>query len=163
MLAAALDGFGAARDRFLAASTIRNALAVKVFVPLTEALWWTVTVDDGFEARVANLGAFRQARNADTDGKTVRGLRWVRNRCGHQRALAADYGGGISYPRSLPKAFPAWTFRWRPVAELPSPPSSVNDKALEAEYVQHLAGQPAAETLDAAARWFEAERQRQGF
>ncbi|MBT2207029.1 hypothetical protein [Actinomadura sp. NEAU-AAG7] len=163
MLVTALVGFAAARDRFLAAAGVRDASAAEVFVPLTEALWWTVSVDDGFEAKAANLGAFRQARDTDPDGKVLRGLRWVRDRCGHQRALAADYGGGRSYPRAYPFSYLPWTFRWRPVAELPRPHPKFDNPTLEAEYVRHLVGKPAADTVKAASAWFDAERQRQSF
>ena len=45
MLQAALKGFAGAQDRFNADSAARVG-AEDVFVPLLEALWWTVTVDD---------------------------------------------------------------------------------------------------------------------
>jgi len=82
MLRAALKGFGSARQRFLAQAT-PGAAPEDVFVSLSEALWWTVSADDGFEhlARIdpgyrPNLGDYRQAR--DTKISTV----WCYVACG---------------------------------------------------------------------------------
>lgn len=162
MLKVALEGFNAARGRFLAALAVPSASAEQVFVPLTEALWWTVSVDEGFEEGASNLGTFRSTRNSDADGRVLLGLRYVRDRCSHQRALAAEPGGGLSFPISFPMKFRPWTFRWRPVTELPPPNPKFNNPKLEAQYTAHLVGESAADSLDAAARWFETMRQQYG-
>lgn len=95
MLGAALKGFEGARQRFLAQAT-PGVAPESVFVPLSEVLWWIVSADDGFEdlARIdagyrPNVGDYRQSRGKDQDGRVLRGLRYARDRCGHQRALVA--------------------------------------------------------------------------
>ena len=72
MLKAALNGFANALERLRAAS----ATAEEMFISLSEALWWAVSVDDGFEDLARNdqsyrpnLGDYRAARNNDNEGQ----------------------------------------------------------------------------------------------
>lgn len=161
MLQVALKGLAAAHDRFNAKSTA-GVGAEEVFVPLLEALWWTVSVDDGFESLAANShgyrpnrGDYRNSRDSDADGQVLRALRYARDRCGHQRALVA----GVKLP-TLPMTLPAVlgpVFCWRPSADLPAPDPRFNSPALQGEYDRLLAGRPAAAALGSARRWFDQE------
>jgi len=166
MLQAALKGFGSARQRFLAQAT-PSAAPEDVFVPLSEALWWTVSADDGFEylARTdpsyrPNLGDYRQARDKHQYGQLLRGLRYARDRCGHQRALVA-VETGLTFPIAFPVAFGEF-FRWRRSDQLPLPDPNFQSAALQPDYNSLLAGRPAAQTIEAAAKWFEQEQSRAG-
>jgi len=162
MLHAALSGFDGARQRLLAASQ-PGAAPPHVFAPLTETLWWTVSADDSFEeltdTRVITYwrsrADYRQARNADESGRVLAGLRYARDRCGHQLALIA-LEDGLRLPFALPNAT-GQAFRWRPSAQLPQPRS--NSRRAQAErmrpgYDTWLAGRPAAMTVESAANWF---------
>jgi hypothetical protein len=166
MLRAALNGFDGARERCHDAITAR-ASAEHVFVPLSEALWWIVIVDDGFEALAgANQGYrptsadYRAARDAHPDGKALRALRYARDRCGHQRALVVAVRL-LTLPFSLPATLGP-TFRWRPSGDLPPPDPRFHNPALQSEYDRILAGQQAEVALSAAASWFVQERNRAG-
>ncbi len=166
MLQAALKGFTGARDRFNEMSATSTG-AEEIFIPLSEALWWTVTVDDGFESLAANsygyrpnVGDYRTARDSDPDGGVLRALRYARNRCGHQRALVAT----VRLP-TIPMTIPAFlgpVFCWRPSADLPPPDPQFNNETLRREYDRLLAGQPAAAALGSTERWFQQERVRAG-
>jgi hypothetical protein len=166
MLRAALKGFRTARQRFLAQAA-PGAAPEDVFVPLSEALWWTVSADDGFEhlARTdpgyrPNLGDYRQARDKDQHGLVLRGLRYARDRCGHQRALVA-VETGLTFPIAFPVAFGEF-FRWRRSDQLPPPDPKFQSAALQPAYDSLLAGRPASQTLETAAKWFEQEQSRAG-
>jgi hypothetical protein len=61
---------------------------------LAEALWWAVSVGDGFKGLAAlqrfgwpNNGAYRNDRDNDPDGRVLEGVRYARDRCGHQLAI----------------------------------------------------------------------------
>lgn len=161
MLRAALAGFDGARDRFQAAA-VPGALPELVFAPLAEALWWAVSVDDGFKELAAtqalgwpNKGAYQVARDKDPDGRVLEGVRYARDRCGHQLALAAleDH---LRPPFSLPNVLgPA--FRWRPSDQLPQPAGKnelANANKKRPRYDTWLAKRPASMAVESAAKWF---------
>jgi hypothetical protein len=162
MLAAALRGFETAKQRFVTAST-QPVPPEEVFVPLVEALWWTVSVDDGFEELAKklngyrpNLGVYKNARDTDRSGQVLRGLRYIRDRCGHQRALAFEWRGP-SVVSTLPMPLAA-VLCWHQLQELPPPDPKYARPELQAEYQAHLAGRPAVGALQDAAHWFAQER-----
>lgn len=166
MLRAALNGFDAARERF-AATSVANAPPEDAFVPLTETLWWTVTVDDGFADLAGsgsgyrpNLGDYKNARSKDPSGRVFLALRYARDRCGHQRALVA-VEDELRFPFIiLDVSVLGPFFRWRPSAQLPPAPPKFPSAKLQPEYDNCLAGHPVSQALDAAAKWFAQERQR---
>ena len=166
VLRAALKGLDAATSRF-------NGLVAQgtgpeeVFIPLSETFWWTVTVDDGFEGLAAsgddyrpNLGDYRFARENNPNGRFLGALRYARDRCGYQRALAT--GGRLATPPlSVPFSLDP-VICWRPTVDLPpSDPRFANAK-LQGEYDRLLSGRPASEALGSTARWFAQERTRAG-
>jgi hypothetical protein len=164
MLGAALTGFGKARERFVAQAA-PGAAPQDVYVPLAEALWWAVTVDVGFEELSGsgkryrpNLANYQQARDGNQAGRALLGLRYARDRCGHQRALAA-VEDGLSLPTTFPNAL-GERFRWRRSSELPPPDPKFPSVKLQPYYDNILAGKPASMTLAWAAEWFSQERQR---
>lgn len=62
-----------------------NVDALSLLVPLAEALWWAISLDEEYDGLEVN---YRATRNADETGRLLLGLRYARNRCGHQRALS---------------------------------------------------------------------------
>jgi hypothetical protein len=166
MLTLALKGFDSARDRTRAAI---DALArpEDVFVPLSEALWWTVTVDDGFgdlaqhkHGYYLDRADYKKARNGDPSGQVLQALTYARNRCGHQRALVvAGSPAGVSGPVSRPLTA---MLCWRPSGALPPPDPKHKNEALRKEYDRLLAGRPARAAVESASRWFAQERSRAG-
>lgn len=166
MLRAALRGFESARQRFLSEAT-PGAAPEDVFIPLSEALWWAVTADDGFDdlARTgkghrSNPGEYRTARSKDPHGRVLNGLRYARDRCGHQRALVA-----MEQDLTLPFAPPVTLgkfFRWRRSDQLPPADQKFRSKNLQPEYDRLLAGRLASESLESAAKWFAVEHANAG-
>jgi hypothetical protein len=166
MLRAALMGFESAQQRFRTKATPGTA-PEEVFVPLTEALWWAVSADDGFEdlARRGcgyrpNVGNYREARGKDQFGRVLPGLRYARDRCGHQRALVA-----VEDELRLPFALPAVLgefFRWRSSDQLPPADPKFRSEGLRPDYDDLLAGRPASEALESAAKWFAQEKDSAG-
>jgi hypothetical protein len=161
MLRAALAGFDGARDRFHVAA-VPGARPELVFVPLAEALWWAVSVDDGFKELAerqglgwANKGAYRNDRDNDPDGRVLEGVRYARDRCGHQLALAA-LEGELTLPFHLPNTLgPA--FRWRPSDQFPQPTDKnafANAEKKRPCYDTWLAKRPASMAVESAAKWF---------
>lgn len=132
-----------------------------VFVPLAEALWWMVSLDDAFEELAsegvgwADRGAYRDARDKDASGRVLLGVRYARDRCGHQLAMAA-LEDGLTPPLQLPNTSGAF-FRWRPSGQLPQPADGRRRQQAERirqHYDRWLAGRPAQMTLDDVARRF---------
>jgi hypothetical protein len=166
MLQTALKGFADAHDR-LNAVLGPSADVQEIFIPLLETLWWTVTVDDGFESLASNgqsnrsnLGDYRNARGSDPDGQVLRAVRYARDRCGHQRALVT----GVKLP-TIPLTTPfvlGPVICSRPSVDLPSPDPKVKSSTLQNEYDRLLSGRPAAATLGSIRRWFEQESIRAG-
>jgi hypothetical protein len=159
-------GFDGASGRFLAAAT-PGASSDDVFVPLTEALWWAVSVDDGFEDLAANTGGYRpnlgdykNARGNDPSGRVLLALRYARDRCGHQRALVVAENG-LRVPFTLPAVVGEY-FRWRPSGQLPPAPAQFQSGRLLPAFDSLLAGQPAERALGSAATWFAQEEGRAG-
>jgi hypothetical protein len=166
MLRAALAGFEAARQRFLNLAA-PGAAPQDVFVPLSEALWWAVSADDGFEDLARNgcgyrpnVGNYRDARRKDQFGPVLCGLRYARDRCGHQRALVA-VEDGLRLPFTFPVVFGVF-FRWRRSDQLPPPDPKFPSERLRPDYDSLLAGRPASETLESAAKWFVQEQSSAG-
>jgi hypothetical protein len=166
MLRAALMGFESARQRFLTKGT-PGAAPEEIFVPLTEALWWAVSADDGFDdlARRGrgyrpNVGNYRAARDKDQFGRVLRGLRYARDRCGHQRALVA-VEDGLRLPFALPAVLGGF-FRWRSSDQLPPSDAKFRSGGLRLDYDNLLAGRPASEALESAAKWFAQEKNNAG-
>jgi hypothetical protein len=133
MLRAALRGFDGARQR-LDTAAVPGAPPERVFAPLAEALWWTVSVNDGFE-ELADTGTISQwpskrhyqgARDEDPTGRVLVGLRYARDRCGHQLALVA-LEDGLRLPFRLPNVLGEF-FRWRPSEQLPQPQNKNHQK-----------------------------------
>lgn len=164
MLQISLKGFAAAHDRLIPLWRT-NASVEEIFIPLLEALWWTVTVDDGFESLAStgqcnrsNVGDYRTARNTDSNGQVIRALRYARDRCGHQRALMAH----VRLP-TIPLTIPfvlGPVICWRPSAELPPPDPRFANPALQNEYDRLLAGQFSETALSSARDWFDQEQLR---
>jgi hypothetical protein len=159
-------GFESARQRFLTRAT-PGTDPEEVFVPLTEALWWAVSADDGFEdlARRGsgyrpNVGNYRVARDKDQFGRVLRGLRYARDRCGHQRALVA-VEDGLRLPFALPAVL-GELFRWRSSDHLPPADPKFHSEGLRPDYDDLLAGRPASEALESAAKWFAQEKDSAG-
>lgn len=162
MLKAALNGFVNALERLKATS----GTAEEMFISLSEALWWAVSVDDGFEDLARNdqsyrpnLGDYRAARNNDNEGRFLRALRYARDRCGHQRALVTS-AWSPRVASLLPKGHGLPSIRWRTSADLPPPDPRFESETLRAEYDRLLAGWAADEALWAAKIWFEQEQVR---
>jgi hypothetical protein len=146
MLETAILGFHQARVRFQQHDS--EAVAETVFVPLSEAMWWAVSVHEGF---IEVGGQDYQKMRDEPGGRLLRGAKFARNRLGHQRALAVERVEGQMWPVTWPMRW--FEFVWRPAAELP-PPDQLRPAEL-ACYENYLAGKPAWQTLDSCAVWFE--------
>jgi hypothetical protein len=161
MLRTALRGFEGARQRFVSEAA-PGAAPEDVFIPLSEALWWAVTADDGFEDLARNgegshpnVGAYRSAKSKDPHGRVLSGLRYARDRCGHQRAPVA-VEQDLTLPFTLPVTLGKF-FRWRQSDQLPTADRKFRSNELQPDFDRLLAGRLASEFLESAAKWFALE------
>jgi hypothetical protein len=148
----AIRGFGRARARFEQHGA--GAVPTTVLVPLTEAMWWAVSLYEGI-VEVGGTQAYEKISD-EPGGRALRGVRFARNRLGHQRAFALQRINGVILPAAPPLRM--FEFVWRPAAELPRP--GRDDSAGLSCYEERLSGKPARQTLDSCAEWFEACRDR---
>jgi hypothetical protein len=148
MIAVALYGFHGAKSRYDAHRG--DAVAEEVIVPLAEALWWSMSLDEALER---GDSGYRPRRDHDHQGQHVRGARFARNRINHQLVLAIERSEGRRFPMTFPMQF--HEFLWLPVERLP--PGKA-DPTGQKQYERHLAGQPVRLTLHAAASWFATEQ-----
>lgn len=74
-------GLQGALERFAAAQAA-NSLSGQ-WIALVEALAWTAALDEWHHRHLKGRG-YRAKRDADRDGKVIRGLYWARNRGLHQ-------------------------------------------------------------------------------
>ena len=143
MIRLALKGFEDARARVAAAPAIA---AHHLYVPLTEATWWAICVDDA----LAKAPGYKSARNTSPEGQTVAGLNYARSALGHHWAFIAETGGGVRFPLRFPVRFETYA-RWVPVEDLP--PFDAQPWA-RPHYVARVAGRRVLETLEDADAWF---------
>ena len=125
-------------------------------MPLVEALWWSVSADEEFDK--ADESRYRGRRNSDRDGQVMQGIRYVRNRCGHQRAVVVERQGGLTVPFTVPIKIIV-KCHWRPVDRLP-PADNARFEAGREEYASMMAGQEVRTTLEHVANWFTSELKR---
>lgn len=162
-LRVALQGFAAAKVRV--ADLNVPARPEHRFVAITEALWWARAIDENFrkigKPNSASV-SYASAAAADDDGQILPGVRYARNRSGHQLHLATT----LTWPLirgMLPltalreghrPVFSSWVIVWRPFAALPPPDPQHQDLAGQRGYKEHLAGQIVSVTLEQLSRWF---------
>lgn len=139
--------FRAAHDRFKSA----DHNVGRSFAPMTETLWWAVSLD---EALRDDLKApdYATRQSADPDGRVFQGIRFARNRGGHQRAFTTTQGLGWGPAEDgHPLGLPMVSTIWRPVSDLPQ---GRKDTVGESTYRDHLAGRRVNGTIDQISRWF---------
>ncbi|MCW3018856.1 MAG: hypothetical protein JWN10_1164 [Solirubrobacterales bacterium] len=108
------------------------------FIPLFEALNWTVSLDDLIQAHwPKELSAPENWYETIPYGATVRAVRFVRNRVHHHWIDALTLA---DEDQDLPARMASWVWLWR--TELPPTPAGRRDKSSEALYLEDLAGEP---------------------
>jgi len=144
--------FEDARGRLQAAIAPWGGLgpAPALFAHIGETLTWLCALDE-LLSRVGGQ-PYEVARDADNDGRAMRGLRFARNQGIHGAdvvALAQFHGGAVPGLMVPGNAAPgqAPSYRWRPRAELPVPLEA--RPAQEAAYDAHLAGRELTGAMDA--------------
>lgn len=120
-----------------------------VLLPVIEALWWARAADERYAKAFPRM--YHDARSRDMDGRVLRGVRYVRNRCGHEQALVI-VREGVRFPIRFPLLWgPA--VRWKRLAQLPQPDDLT--KGGEDDYEAHLAGDAAHQTFEKISAWFD--------
>ncbi len=114
----------------------------EAWIPLTEALCWAVSVNEGLEEGVGE--GYREASKEDEDSQHMLGLIFARNRGGHQRALTIAVADGLSFPISFPLPFARIV--WRPADEI--------RQGRRNEYSARLQGNRVDQSLESVRRWF---------
>lgn len=108
------------------------------FIPLFEALNWTVALDDLVQAHwPAELSAPGHWYKTIPCGSTVRAVRFARNRVHHHWIDALTLA---DEDQDLPARVASWVWLWK--AELPPPPPGRQDALGETLYSEDLAGEP---------------------
>jgi hypothetical protein len=151
MLLLSLDGFERAYQRW---EDARHGLdEAGSFAPLTECLWWADSIDERLEEIEGS--SYRDRRDADPDGRLLIGIRWARNRTGHDQAMVLRYRPGAELGRltlGLSSLGSVSQLLWRSVDELPPGRGRMRGRA---EYRSHLQGRPVHGTITAVRRWFD--------
>lgn len=119
----------------------------RTFIPLFEVLEWTVCIDERLETKTW------------AHAPHLRGLRWARNRCHHDWAMALEVRRWDEWklgPHMVrePDAPDEWAWRER-LPEARAVPR--HWRADERDYERHLAGQPARIALNLIANLFLVE------
>jgi hypothetical protein len=146
-------GFRAACERLHTTGPAANA--ADAFVALAEVLWWAVSLDEGYQAQ--DSPNYTRRRNADPDGRLWQGVRFARNRAGHQRLVMVRRQPGAELDSLVLGVSPLGTVTelvWRPAVELPIDPRYPDHKGRRV-YEQALQGRTVRETIDALRRWFD--------
>lgn len=99
MLRCAIDAFRVARVRVEqrwkdAAHLDDRELTEAMFAPLTEVVWWIVSIDEALET----VPEYQSIRNSDADGKTAPAFRYARSHLGHHLVAAVRRTGGLEFP-----------------------------------------------------------------
>jgi hypothetical protein len=139
-MATLIEGYEQAMGRFLDVRNSRDPVAT--FLPLFEALNWTVAIDSRFEKAWRCDPLYREGEwwsDGYIHGNTVKGVRFARNRVHHQWADALQMTTGTAFPLTFPMTFMEW--RWR--IELPAGDSD----QFKEHYDQEVASHPARVTL----------------
>ncbi|KAB2337051.1 hypothetical protein [Actinomadura rudentiformis] len=118
----ALHGFNRAHARF---TRDADAPPEHALVSLAEALWWAVSADEGL--RKLYSSPYQNARRAHSGGRYFWAVKYARDRCGHQRALAIVRAGLA--PPYVPPITPGMVIQWRPEADLPPADAGFQDPA----------------------------------
>jgi hypothetical protein len=146
-------GFRAACERLHTTGPAANV--PDAFVALAEVLWWAISLDEGYQAR--DGASYTRRRDTDSDGRLWHGVRFARNRAGHQRLVmvrrrpGAELGGlvlGVSRLGTVTELV------WRPAVELPTDPRHPDHEGRRM-YEQALQERPVRETIEALHRWFD--------
>jgi hypothetical protein len=137
------EGFRRAVERLETAVALGTEDASETFIPLFEALNW------------AYAGKLETSLKRGTPSAEVaRGVRFARNRVGHQWADAIELldtptaSGPVVKGRSgarPPTVVKSWC--WRSVAELPNAPKGHEDRVGQRLYTVQLAGKPVLDAL----------------
>lgn len=155
----ALEGFHTAMLR--AQEAIANAAETPpgeadraLLIAIMEPLWWASSVDEEFRKQYGT--AYTSARDADRNGRLIKGITYARNRGGHQRAIAVVHEGS-TWPMRFPTTWGVF-LRWRRAEEIPPADHPHHDNGKDT-YRQHLEGERVDTTLDRVMAWFRsAER-----
>jgi hypothetical protein len=130
------------------------ANVAEAFVALAEVLWWAVSLDEGYQAR--DGPSYIRRRDSDPDGELWHGVRFARNRAGHQRLVMVRRRRGAelgSLVLGVSRLGTVTELVWRPANELPTDPRHPDHEGRRV-YEQVLQGRPVRETIEALHRWF---------
>lgn len=131
------------------------------FILVTEALWWASSVDEGLTKlpQGTRSRSYRDAVAQDPRGGLVHGLRYARNRSGHQRALATTltwplFVGHPMLRIPFPQHLETLQVAWLPASQLPAADPKFHHPSQEAAYITHLQHRLVEDTLAEASAWF---------
>jgi hypothetical protein len=130
---------------------LRSRDPLETFAPLGESLWWLVVTDELLEDHIGRE-SYLAKRDASTEGRLLKGIRYVRNRVGHDHDLyrLVYLVTGANLPINLPMSFHEW--RWRPSSELPALTEKWHRRGEEV-YEAEMAGRPAHIAIEAGRRF----------
>jgi len=118
---------------------------------LCQALGWVYALDELFQESDAS---YVSARDVDTGGAILRGVRFARNRVFHQ-AIQPGHRQGSGFAFALGSNFGGLWFMWKPVSDLTGGRPDAKGKA---SYEAHMQGNDVGPTLDAVKDWFSKVR-----
>ncbi len=144
----ACDGFEAAFHRWEAAKFPANTMAA--FAPLTECLWWAVSIDERMHEVEGE--SYRDRRDRDTDGRLMLGVIWARNRAGHQHAVMTQRQEGTTvgdWVLGVGRLGVETSLLWDDASVIPA---GTSDRGRDV-YETRMRGRPVYGTIEALRRW----------
>lgn len=150
-----LEALRQVRDR-LAELKADLSNARDAYIGAVQGVWWVCALDEQ-SWEFERLG-YSARRAASPDGRTVNGLKWVRDRHTHQLPLSVAKDETPFFPGPPFHLVPD-SFVWAPRHALQAgPPSKDHDKhGWQSDYDNYVGGQSVPKTLSLAIRWFESE------
>ena len=122
-----------------------------------EATWWVAALDESFgdKGGFTYTPGYAEVRDRDSAGRTVRAMRWLRNRHAHEITVTGrggpkpDFYGG---PADSYVFFISPANRWKRSSEIKHGRLGNKERGF---YDEVLGGQPIEQTLGTALKWFD--------
>lgn len=131
--------------------TVEREIGPAAYAAVGEALFWACVADEGYESLIG--ARYRDAPSADYNGRLLGGIKWVRNRSTHQRAIVLDqhFGAELDAMRlDLAQLDSRTHLKWRPSDDIPP---GRHDAGREV-YDKRLSGHPVSEAVEACRSWY---------
>jgi len=133
----------------------------RAYAPPGETLFWALSCDEGFEELIG-AGTYETMKASDPDGQILGGIKWARNRVGHQRALILRRQYGTvpgKWILGLGVLGTVDDMLWADTSTIPPGRSAIG----RSTYANRMSGHPVIEAIASARRWLTEAQVQCGF